>query len=444
MTSWRAVVRAVGMAGMVATLASCAIFEDHGTAALASIDHAADDGQDERIIVAVRDIPESMPGAGTMPRADYRRMSGYAGSTRSAALASDVAQAHGLREEAFWTIDPLHLRCMLYRVPKGTSAASVLARLQQDPRVQLAQPLNRFETLAEVRQAQVVGGAYNDPYIGLQHGFAAMGAAQAQRWTRGDGVVVALIDTSVDGAHPDLAGHVQVQRDFVGHANPPDGTESHGTEVAGIIAATANNQLGIVGMAPQAQLRVYRACWSARSAMVAAHCDSFTLARALGAAIADDADVINLSLGGPSDPLLAQLASYAIKRGAIVVGAVPPSGRLDGFPAGVPGVLAVASQGDVFSAAQVLSAPGRDVLTLMPGGRYDYASGSSLATAHVTGAVALLRALDPHLRADKAQALLERKAGVGMVPPVNWLVDVCAAVRQLRADAPCERANLSD
>jgi subtilisin family serine protease len=117
---------------------------------------------------------------------------------------------------------------------------------------------------------------------------------------------------------------------------------------------------------------------------------------------------------------------------------------LNGFPVGVPGVLAVASQGDEVQSPRVLSAPGRDVLTLMPGGRYDYASGSSLATAHVSGAVALLRALDPHLRAEQAQALLERKAGVGAVQPTPWVVDVCASVRQLRADAPCERPNLRD
>jgi hypothetical protein len=443
MTSWRTWCRALGTAALAAVLASCAAFENRGSAAaLASVDLAGADGQGEQIIVAVRDTPEALPGAGTTPRADYQRLSGYAGSTRSAALAAEVAQVHGLREEAFWTIDPLHLRCMVYRVPQGATAASVLMRLQQDPRVQLAQPLNLFETLVDARPTQA--GGYNDPYIGLQHGFAAMGAAQAQRWTRGDGVVVAVIDTAVDGAHPDLAGHVLTQRDFVGSAHPPDATEPHGTEVAGLIAATANNQLGIVGMAPQARVRAYRACWSARAASGVAHCDSFTLARALGAAIADDADIINLSLGGPPDPLLSQLASYAIKRGAIVVGAVPPGGRLNGFPVGVPGVLAVASQGDEVQSPRVLSAPGRDVLTLMPGGRYDYASGSSLATAHVSGAVALLRALDPHLRAEQAQALLERKAGVGAVQPTPWVVDVCASVRQLRADAPCEHPNLRD
>jgi hypothetical protein len=254
MTSWRTWCRALGTAALAAVLASCAAFENRGSAAaLASVDLAGADGQGEQIIVAVRDTPEALPGAGTTPRADYQRLSGYAGSTRSAALAAEVAQVHGLREEAFWTIDPLHLRCMVYRVPQGATAASVLMRLQQDPRVQLAQPLNLFETLVDARPTQA--GGYNDPYIGLQHGFAAMGAAQAQRWTRGDGVVVAVIDTAVDGAHPDLAGHVLTQRDFVGSAHPPDATEPHGTEVAGLIAATANNQQGIVGVAPQARVR---------------------------------------------------------------------------------------------------------------------------------------------------------------------------------------------
>ena len=153
------------------------------------------------------------------------------------------------------------------------------------------------------------------------------------------------------------------------------------------------------------------------------------------AAIAADADVINLSLGGPADALPQQLAEHAMKRGAIVVAAVPPSGKLDGFPIGVPGVLVVDGAEQRTPRAGVLAAPARDVLTLVPGGHYDFASGSSLAAAHVSGAVALLRELGPALRADTARTWLQRAA-----PADGSSMDVCAAVRHLRAGARCGQA----
>lgn len=179
----------------------------------------------------------------------------------------------------------------------------------------------------------------------------------------------------------------------------------------------------------------YRACWAAAEPGGGARCNSFTLAKALVAAIAADADVINLSLGGPADALLQQLAEHAMKRGAIVVAAVPPSGKLDGFPISVPGVLVVDGAEQRTPRAGVLAAPARDVLTLVPGGHYDFASGSSLAAAHVSGAVALLRELGPALRADTARTWLQRAA-----PADGSSMDVCAAVRHLRAGARCGQA----
>ncbi len=431
---------------------------------------------DDLIVVAVADAPQALPGVGGTPRSDYRRLQGYAGSTRSADVAADVARDFRLTEQKFWAIQPLHLRCMLYRVAPGADRDAVLAGLGRDARVQLAQPLNHFETLQTPRtpqtppitpaaptspssptpqpalqaapQAHADAPAYNDPYLGLQRGFAAVGAAEAQRFSRGAGVRVALIDSGVDAQHPDLAGRIASQRDFVGGAHPvPARGERHGTEMAGVIGAAANNAVGIVGIAPQALLLAYRACWSVPGpagaagggADRAARCDSFTLAQALGAAIAADADIINLSLGGPADALLARLALHAMQRGVIVVGALPASGRRDGFPVGLAGVLAVGSSDDAPAPGApasagpagpagpaVLAAPGRDILTLVPGGAYDFASGSSLAAAHVSGALALLRALSPGLPAATAQRWLS-------AVPIN----VCAALQQLRPAALC-------
>lgn len=410
-----------------------------GPAAAGEPDWAAGYDASQMIVVAVANKPDPQPSAGATPRG-YDALPNYAGGDHAVATAARLSSDYGLREVSAWVIAPLRLRCMVFALPPAADRAAVLAQLKGDRRVRIAQPLQEFETYG----AGIAGGSappaadipYNDPYLGLQHNFSTVAAAGAQRTTRGDGVRIALIDAGVDAAHPDLDGRIAQQRDFVG-AVRPDVAERHGTEVAGVIAAVANNKLGIVGIAPAAQLLAYRACWTLPAQPSGARCNSYTLALALGAVLASDAHIINLSLGGPADPLLEELLAHALARGTIVVGAVPPDRRLDGFPVGVPGVIAVASAedhqtADAIAAASVLRAPGRDILTLEPGGHYDYASGSSLATAHVTGALALLLALKSGESATELAARLRRSQG-----EAGASIDICSAVAGLRGAAEC-------
>ncbi len=371
------------------------------------------------IIVAVTEGGSARSAAGTAARTDYRRAGSYSGSDAALDTLAALAAEHQLAELDAWTIPTLNWRCALLRPASGADAATLLERLARDPRVALAQPLNQFQTLSEP-------GAYNDPYVSLQTGFARIDAAGAQRASRGDGVTVAVIDTGLDPQHPDLLGRISAGRDFAGR--PSDGAgERHGTEVAGVIAASANNGIGIVGVAPGVRLLPLRACWGGGTGQ-AARCNSFTLARALAAALAERPDIINLSLGGPRDPLLEKLLAQALARGIVVVGALPPGGTREGFPAAVPGVLAVAIAEDGIVGQGVLAAPGRRVLTLAPGGGYDYASGSSMAAAHVSGVVALLRALDPKLEGPALQTLLAGRSAT---------VDACVALQRLRPDLSC-------
>ena len=162
-------------------------------------------------------------------------------------------------------------------------------------------------------------------------------------------------------------------------------------------------------------------------------CNSFTLARALGAAIDAHAQVVNLSLGGPADPLLSQLVSYGQQHGAVFVGAVPESGRLDGFPLAIAGVIAVDESGRSINSPGVLHAPGRDIVSTAPGGSYDFASGSSFAAAHVTGAIALLRAQAPSLSATGLLAVLERTRQEGDGDSIN----ICAALDAVQPRDDC-------
>jgi len=359
----------------------------------------------------------------------YDSMPLYAPSGSASAEVAAIEQDYGLRQVAAWPIAPLQVHCVVLEVPAGSSRDETLARLARDPRVSLAQPLQTFGTLS---------AGYNDPYFGLQRGFAQIDAADAQQWSQGNGVRVAVIDTGMDSVHPDLQGRVEAQRNFVDDDSQQFAADRHGTEVAGVIAADANNREGIVGVAPGVHILALKACWQMQPRADGAQCNSFTLAQALTIAIESGARVINLSLGGPADPLLAQLVDYALKRGIVVVGAVPPDGRTDGFPVGVPGVIAVDAIERPSASAAVLHAPGREVLTLTPGGHYDFVSGSSLAAAHVSGAVALLLALNSHLDAAAVYSLLSHTSvsnGAGVTA-----INVCAALALLRPEGACGTA----
>jgi subtilisin family serine protease len=233
----------------------------------------------------------------------------------------------------------------------------------------------------------------------------ALDVAEAHAFSRGAGIRVAIIDTGVDTQHPDLAGRTLLTRNYIDDNEIAFRSDRHGTQIAGLIAAAANNGIGIVGVAPDVKLMAYKACWQA-SASSAGRCNSFTLAQALADAISAKAQVINLSLVGPSDPLLAALIAKATEAGVIVVGAVSADPRLS-FPAKLPHVLPVAEAEDSQNdGADILRAPARDIVTLVPNGHYDFASGSSLATAQVTGVVALLLAKDQKLRVERVRALL--------------------------------------
>ncbi|MFI4868085.1 MAG: S8 family serine peptidase [Steroidobacterales bacterium] len=395
----------------------------------------------------------------------YDLIGPYTVSDQAKAVTAALRRDYDLQEVRAWPIAPLHVQCLVFALPPQADRAAVLRALAADRRVRLAQPLQLFDALsgnagptpdaaagAHAASTPAAGAAlpavfgpgsgslaitaYNDPYFQLQHGFAAIEAGAAQQWSRGEGVSVAIIDTGVDVGHPDLAGRVAVTRNFIDDDMTSFASDRHGTGVAGIIGADANNNLGIVGVAPSVRLQIYKACQPRQPQGLEAQCNSFTLALALGAAIEARAQIVNLSLGGPADPLLGQLVSYGQRRGMVFVGAVPEDGRLDGFPLGIPGVIAVDQTGSTSASTAVLYAPGRDILSLAPAGRYDFATGSSFAAAHVTGAIALLRAQAPNLDATALFAVLERTR---THDEHGDRINVCAALAAVQPKYDCTR-----
>jgi subtilisin family serine protease len=425
-TAWR-------IAAGLLLAASAFALSDPATAAPPEVRTPAEVRTDpsQFIVVAVANPVTGRPAAVGGTAHGYGTTTNYRVSATAASQIRDIARRHSLTLVSEWPIEQLQMHCVLFRIPPGTTREAVIENLLADKRVLIAQPLNEFES------ASNAGTPFDDPYARLQSNVNALDVAEAHAFSRGAGVRVAIIDTGVDTEHPDLQGRTQLTRNYVDDDAEEFRNDRHGTQVAGLIAAAANNGIGIVGVAPDVRLMAFKACWQPTPSSPG-RCNSFTLAQALADALTARAQVINLSLVGPSDPLLEALVAKAIAAGVIVVGAVSGDPRF-GFPAKLPRVLPVA-EAETSSAdgGEVLRAPARDIVTLVPNGHYDFASGSSLATAQISGVVALLLARNQKLGVDRLRAMLAQSTQKHDTTRGPFLsVNACTAVAQLVHGAVC-------
>ena len=340
-----------------------------------------------KIVVTFANEPLAAPGPAGTTGSHYDG-TGYGVGQSAERSARSVAAAYDLREVRSWPIQVLSMHCVVFEIANGRPVAEVVAALSKDSRVALAQPLQEFHTLTG---AGGTAAPYNDPLYDLQTNMAALGIARAHERVQGAGVHIALIDTGVDLGHPDLHG-ASVRSHSLLDSAAPAASLRHGTAMAGLIAAVANNHIGIVGIAPRAQVDVFEACWQLAPANDAAACNTFTLARALAAALASGAPLVNLSFAGPADPLLTALVQAGLKRGVTFVGAA--AGPEAPFPTGIAGVITAAGSEQPLSTG-ALAAPSQHVMTLRPGGEYDFESGTSVAAAELTAVMALLLSASP-------------------------------------------------
>jgi len=383
-------------------------------------------------------VPEPVPGGVQLlmmlrtPPVHYRPDAAYAdgyradGRTTRKALARDLARDQGLVLREDWAMPVLGLDCFVLEAADPAAAARAVSALSRDPRVESVQPMQRFHVLASADRG-------SDPLYPAQPAAARWHLAELHRYATGQGVRIAVIDSGVDTGHPDLRGQVAIDRNFV-DAGPPL-AETHGTEVAGIIAARAGNGIGIAGIAPQAQLLALRACWQQDAA--SAQCNSFTLAKALQFAISNKAQVLNLSLGGAPDTLLARLLDAALQRGITVVAAVDPRADGGGFPASHPGVLAVTDTQPGPMGIPALRVAGNGVPAPIPGDGWTVVDGTSFAAAQLSGLVALVRQRAPRMDNARMRALLETRAAASAGTDRVADVDACAVLSRLDAGCVC-------
>ncbi len=375
-----------------------------------------------------------------LPPPHYRPDISYGGGYTESALraarrrtAQQLAAAYGLRIDTDWPLPALSLDCVVMTVPTDRPLPEVLQALSADRRVAWAQPMNTYELKGS--HDDTPNDPPNDPLYAAQPAAAAWHLAALHERATGKGVRVAVIDSGVQADHPDLAGQVDEQTSFVG--SEPYRAEHHGTQVAGIIAARAGNGIGIAGVAPGARLIALRACWEV--SMRESRCSSLSLAMALHHALGQNVRVIDLSLAGPPDRLLARLLDAAMAQGIGIVAAVDRAQADGGFPASMPGVIAVvdapaiavsspsspSSQGAALPRSTLL-APGRDVPTTTAPSGWATVSGASFAAAHVAGLLALMTELNPAGTANAA----------AIVRQPDGRIDACATLARLQPNRP--------
>jgi subtilisin family serine protease len=329
--------------------------------------------------------------------------------------ARKLAHEHGLTLVDNWPMQIVGVDCLIMSVNDGRTAEAAAEELSKVGGVQWSQPIYEFEM-------QGAGpDAYNDRLSAAQPATSRWHLTSLHRFATGRGQTIAIIDSRIDTAQPDFIGqNIQVE-DFV--PGSLHRAERHGTGVAGIIAARANNLIGIAGVAPGAHILGLHACWE-RGSSGATVCDSLSLAKAMTYALEHHVDIINLSLSGPRDRLLSTLINTALARGTTVVAAVNQAHPDQSFPSSIAGVLAVADESLSDRHGSVYVAPGRDVPTTEPEGTWSLVNGSSYAAAHVSGLAALLRQLSAHRGAGRSAMLAMGPRGT---------IDACAAVARVSA-----------
>lgn len=303
-------------------------------------------------------------------------------------------------------IDPLGV--LTAEVPVGKEVETV-QRLRADPEVEWAE-------LDHLRDLMRLPGEPSGRRF--QWNLKKIQAEQAWDLTHGSpDVVVALLDTGIDGSHPDLAGKLVPGYDFLNDDPDPADDSGHGTHNAGIVAAASDSGSGIAGVA-----------WGARVMPIkvlnagGVGPDS-VIARGLVYAVDHGARVINMSFGNPTaSQVLAQAVRYAYSRGAVLVAAAGNTANLDNaviYPAAYDQVLAVGATDEEDNTPEFsqhhpyvgISAPGVGIIsTFWRGASYgDYASasGTSSAAPHVSGVAALVLSMNPGLANTDVVRILE-------------------------------------
>ena len=289
------------------------------------------------------------------------------------------------------------------RSPRDVVRAMEAERIVSQPNYLYLLGQSATEPAAPEPAAAQSGASNNDHQ---QYVANKLRLAEVHKIATGKGVTIAVIDSEIDRAHPELAKSIDERFDAVGK---PDEPHLHGTGMAGAIVS----QDRLIGVAPGARTLAVHA-FSTGATQQSPQATTQSIVAGIEWALSKGARIINMSFAGPQDPFLAQHLKKASEKGAILIAAVGNAGPKSPplYPAADPRVIGVTAidekdqlyKGSVLGVQVAVAAPGVDVMVPAPSGAYQLTTGTSVAAAHVSGVVALL--LEKHPEAD-AQLILE-------------------------------------
>jgi subtilisin family serine protease len=274
-------------------------------------------------------------------------------------------------------------------LPAHASEKGVVARLAHHPHL-------KFAELDYLVEPDFVP---NDPQYGSAWHLPKIGASFAWDSSQGSGVTIAILDSGVDGRHPDLSSRMVAGWNFYDNNSITSDVFGHGTKVAGTASAITNNAVGVSGVAGQSKIMPVRVSGTNGSAYIS------TIAKGLTWAADNRARVANVSFNGVAGSASIQNASQYVKnKGGLVVVAAGNNGIDQNYTPTTTLIAVSATDGNDFKTSWssygsfvAISAPGAGILTTTWGGGYGSVSGTSFASPVTAGVVALMMAANPGL-----------------------------------------------
>lgn len=297
------------------------------------------------------------------------------------------------------------LDAYLVRLPDGSVREDILYNMGKDPSIEYSQPNYDYS----------ICFSPNDPDYSKQWGFPKVKADLARDiLPEKDYITVAVLDTGLYQAHPDLTGKTVSGYNTISSSDSTNDDNGHGTHVSGIISAGANNGTGIAGVATRSLIMPVKVADSSGIGC------TINLSKGIVWAADHGAMVINISMAGPNyDRLLQSAVDYAYNKGVTVVAAAGNGNSSKPYyPAALNHVIAVSAIGKSVSKAPFsnygnyvdLAAPGADIYSTTSDGKFGYMSGTSMASAYVAGAAAYLFSAGGMLSPDDVEKSLTGSA----------------------------------
>ena len=317
----------------------------------------------------------------------------------------------------------------------------VIADTQGQNPLELKEIINQAQKQFDANTNNFFTLAANTTTSRLNYPLAQTGIGRAQTVSKGRGVTIGLVDTPVDRNHPTLRG-ANIEQHLIVDPNTVE-SKVHGTSIAGILVSK-NPQIGV---APEAKLLSVSAFSSKPGHPKSLRGKSSDIVSAIAYCIERNVDVLNLSFTGGRDKFVEQIVRAAIRKNITVVAAGGNKGRIGStvYPAvidGVVGVTAVDRHQKLFKHADQgrfidIAAPGVGVLTTAPNGKYQISTGTSMAAAHISGVMALLKSYRRNYSPNQLRSTAYDLGRRGRDDAFGYgLVNASAALRELGAPLP--------